>query len=208
MRIDGKNYYLTRDESFALATNDIHPNKEALQRRDDFFQEIDRTFLDIYTDQKGDMFARVDGLDEVSIINALNQEDFPESEYDNKHCRGKIPFGNKEIAQIVIEEPEKAGVKYSFGPGGVQFSGFQSTDGKDTYYEKKCHFTRGKSLTFLEYKNDITEVSQHKDAPELQYMNKQYKIKVAALLSSEKDELCGDWNSKSSDENDLSFVAA
>ena len=47
------------------------------------------------------------------------------------------------------------------------------------------------------------------DAPELQYMNKQYdKIKVAALLSSEEDELCGDWNGKSRDENDLSFVAA
>ena len=99
-------------------------------------------------------------------------------------------FSNKEIAQIVIEELEKAGVKYSFGPGGVQFSGFQSTDGKATYYKK--------SLTFLE-----------EDAPELQYMNKQYdKIKVAALLSSEEDELCGDWNGKSRDENDLSFVAA
>ena len=82
-------------------------------------------------------------------------------------------FSNKEIAQIVIEELEKAGVKYSFGPGGVQFSGFQSTDGKATYYKKKYHFTRRKSLTFLE-----------------------------------EDELCGDWNGKSRDENDLSFVAA
>ena len=107
-------------------------------------------------------------------------------------------FSNNEIAQFVIEELEKAGVKYSFGPGGVQFSGFQSTDGKATYYKKKYHFTRRKSLTFLE-----------EDAPELQYMNKQYdKIKVAALLSSEEDELCGDWNGKSRDENDLSFVAA
>ena len=51
-------------------------------------------------------------------------------------------FSNKEIAQIVIEELEKAGVKYSFGPGGVQFSGFQSTDGKATYYKKKYHFRR------------------------------------------------------------------
>ncbi|MFR5026505.1 MAG: hypothetical protein ACLTC3_10210 [Evtepia gabavorous] len=58
-------------------------------------------------------------------------------------------FSNKEIAQIVIEELEKAGVKYSFGPGGVQFSGFQSTDGKATYYKKKISFySKEKSYIF------------------------------------------------------------
>lgn len=57
-------------------------------------------------------------------------------------------FSNKEIAQIVIEELEKAGVKYSFGPGGVQFSGFQSTDGKATYYKKNIILLEGKVLHF------------------------------------------------------------
>lgn len=85
MRINGKDYYLNRDESLALAMNDVYPNKEALQRRNNFFQEIDRTLFNVHTDQNGGIFAQVDGLDEAIILEALKRKDFPVPQYVNEH---------------------------------------------------------------------------------------------------------------------------
>lgn len=86
MRIDGKNYYLTREESRALVASEIHPNKEVLQRRDDFFEKIDRTLSDVHIDSNGDIFAQVDGLDESSIIRVLNCKDTQNPKYTSEHC--------------------------------------------------------------------------------------------------------------------------
>lgn len=72
-------------------------------------------------------------------------------------------LSNKEIAKIVIDELEKAGVEYSFGSGGVQFSGFQSTDGKAPYLDvrsvsegketqRECSYQKSKGLKLERYK--------------------------------------------------------
>lgn len=71
MRIDGKNYYLNSEESLALAENNIHPDREALQRRSNFFAEIDRTLLDVHVDSDGNVFAQVAGLAESEILAGL-----------------------------------------------------------------------------------------------------------------------------------------
>lgn len=71
MRIEGKSYYLDREESLALAANAIHPDREALWRRSNFFAEIDRTLLDVHADSDGNIFARVTGLAEAEALAGL-----------------------------------------------------------------------------------------------------------------------------------------
>ena len=71
MRIDGKNYYLNRKESLALAANDIQPDREALRRRSNFFAEIDRTLLDVHVNSDGNIFAQVAELAESEVLAGL-----------------------------------------------------------------------------------------------------------------------------------------
>lgn len=71
MRVEGKNYYFDREESLALAANDIYPDREALRRRSNFFAEIDRTLLDVHADSDGNIFAQVAELAESEVLAGL-----------------------------------------------------------------------------------------------------------------------------------------
>lgn len=104
MRIDGKNYYLTREESLALAANDIYPNEEVLQRRNDFFEEIDRTFSDIHIDPNGNIFARIDELDVSGIIDALKCEAPPRPKYAKERygIKSSVSFRSNNVERNIL----------------------------------------------------------------------------------------------------------
>lgn len=72
-------------------------------------------------------------------------------------------MSDAEIAKRVLKALDEAGVEYSFGPGGVQFSGFQSTDGKAPYLDvrsvsegketqRECSYQKSKGLKLERYK--------------------------------------------------------